>query len=236
MIRAWFNRWRRAAAQALLYRMVHGERSASDARLAHTRIAPSTCIVAPEHLQLGDHVFIGQFNHIDASGGVTIDEGVQIASFVAIASHSSHRALRVLGRAYANWDVAAQGLPPGYVRAPVHIGAYSFIGPHSLIEPGARIGRGVVVCAYSQVRGEVPDFAIVAGQPARVVGDVRDADAQLRALHPGLPANATLDAARGGPMNTPQSTPQNTPPGTAPDAAPNASPNAQSGTPPEPPA
>ena len=44
---------------------------------------------------------------------------------------------------------------------------------------GARIGKGVVVCAYAQVRGEVPDFAIVAGQPARQVGDVRQRDAQL---------------------------------------------------------
>lgn len=203
MIRAWLNRWRRSAVQALLYRMVHGERSASGVRLPHTRIAPSTCIVAPENLHLGDHVFIGQFSHIDASGGVTLGEGVQVASFVAIASHSSHRTLRVLGRAYANWDVAAHGLPPGYVRAPVHVGAYSFIGPHSLVEPGARIGCGVVVCAYSQVRGEVPDFAIVAGQPARVVGDVRDADARLRALHPGLPPNAVLDALHSAPMNTP---------------------------------
>lgn len=223
-VKAWFNRWRRAAVRALLYRMVHGERSASGARLVRTRIAPSTCIVAPEHLHLGDHVFIGQFNHIDASGGVTIDEGVQVTNFVAIASHSSHRALRVLGRAYADWDLAAHGLPPGYLRAPVHIGAYSFIGPHCLIEPGARIGRGAVVCAYSQVRGEVPDFAIVSGQPARVVGDVRDADARLRAQHPELPANAVLDAARSAPLNTPVDT--------APDPAPNSPPH----PPPEPPA
>lgn len=227
MIRAWLNRWRRSAVQALLYRMVHGERSAGGARLPHTRIAPSTCIVAPENLHLGDHVFIGQFNHIDASGGVTLGEGVQVASFVAIASHSSHRALRVLGRAYANWDVAAHGPPPGYVRAPVHVGAYSFIGPHSLVEPGARIGCGVVVCAYSQVRGEVPDFAIVAGQPARVVGDVRDADARLRAEHPGLPPNAVLEAARGAPLNTPT--------GPAPASMPNPHPPTPP-APPEPPA
>jgi carbonic anhydrase/acetyltransferase-like protein (isoleucine patch superfamily) len=75
------------------------------------------------------------------------------------------------------------------VRAPVEIGAFSFIGPHSLIEPGARIGRGVVVSAYSQVRGEVPDFAIVAGQPARVIGDTRRRDAALLAQHPELAAH-----------------------------------------------
>ncbi len=62
---------------------------------------------------------------------------------------------------------------PGYVRAPIEIGAYSFIGPHSVVEAGSRIGKGVVVCAHSRVRGEVPDFAIVAGLARRAIGDVR---------------------------------------------------------------
>ena len=38
-----------------------------------------------------------------------------------------------------------------------------------MILPGARIGRNVVVAAGAVVRGEVPDHAVVAGAPARVV-------------------------------------------------------------------
>ena len=179
-MRAFLNRLRRRLVRALSHRIVFGE-----AGRPHTRIAPSTCIEGEAGLELGDHVFIGQYNVIDATAGLAIEEGVQITSFVSITTHSSHHALRVMGRAYAG----AGADMPAYLRAPIRIGAWSFIGPHSLIEPGAKIGRGCIVSAYAQVRGEVPDFAIVAGQPARVVGDARARDAALLAAHPELAAH-----------------------------------------------
>ena len=181
-MRALLNRWRRRVWQALFYRMVFGEQDGMGRPLAHTRIAPSTCIEGAAGLQLADHVFIGQFNFIDAAAGLQIGEGVQITNFVSIVTHSSHRSIHLLGRSYATHE----GPKPGYVSAPVVIGAYSFIGPHSLIEAGAQLGKGVVVCAYAQVRGSVPDFAIMAGAPARQIGDVRTRDAQLLAQFPEL--------------------------------------------------
>ncbi len=184
-MRAWLNRWRRRWWRALFHRMVFGERAADGTLLAHTRIAPSTCIDGEEGLTLADHVFIGQFNFLDAAGGLKIDEGAQITNFVSIVTHSSHRAVRLMGRSYATHAAPAQERP-GYRLGSVHIGAYAFIGPHSLVEPGSRIGKGAVVCAYAQVRGEVPDFAIMAGQPARVVGDVRTRDAVLLAQYPDM--------------------------------------------------
>ena len=181
-MKALLNRWRRRLWHALFYRMVFGEQDNEGRALPHTRIAPSTCIEGAAGLQLADHVFIGQFNFIDAGAGVQISEGVQITNFVSIVTHSSHRSIRLLGRSYATHE----GPKPGYVSAPVVIGAYSFIGPHSLIEAGAQLGKGVVVCAYAQVRGSVPDFAIMAGAPARQIGDVRTRDAQLLAQFPEL--------------------------------------------------
>jgi hypothetical protein len=47
----------------------------------------------------------------------------------------------------------------------------------------------VLVRAYSYVSGEVPDFAIVAGQPAVVVGDTREVDADWLARHPECQAD-----------------------------------------------
>lgn len=176
------NRLRRRLWRALFYRMLFGERAADGRSLPHTRIAPSSCIEGWQGLTLADHVFIGQFNFIDATAGLSLGEGVQISNFVSIVTHSSHRSIRLLGRSYA----AHSGPAPGYVKAPVSIGAYTFVGPHSLIEAGAVIGKGVVVCAYSQVRGVVPDFAIVAGQPAQQIGDVREGDANLLREHPEL--------------------------------------------------
>ena len=181
-MRVLLNRWRRWLWRQLFYRMIFGERGSQGQALRHTRIAPSTCIEGEAGLELADHVFIGQFNFLDASAGLHIGEGVQITNFVSIVTHSSHRSIRLLGRAYASQTEAV----PGYVRAPIEIGAYSFIGPHSVVEAGSRIGKSVVVCAHSRVRGEVPDFAIVAGSPAVLIGDVRTGDARLLAQHPEL--------------------------------------------------
>jgi acetyltransferase-like isoleucine patch superfamily enzyme len=163
-------------------RMRYGVRSGDGSWRAHSRVGSATAIESPGRLVLGDHVFIGHFNFIDASGGLSIGDGVQITNHVSVLTHSTHRALRLEREAF--WGHPA---PAGVQRAATSIGAWSFVGPHCTIAPGARIGRGVLVRAYSYVEGEVPDFAIVQGQPARVVGDVRDGDrAALAAMDAGL--------------------------------------------------
>ncbi len=192
-LRAWLNRQRRHLARLLFFRMLFGERSRGRL-LPHTRISPSTCIEHEERLTLGDHVFIGAFNFIEASGGITLEEGVQLTSHVAIVTHSSHRALRLLGREYVCW----QGERPGWVAGAVSIGAYSFIGPQVVIEAGTRLGRGSLVRAGSIVRGEFPDFAVLDGRPAVVVGDTRHGDEAVLQRHPAARAHYAAWAARDG--------------------------------------
>jgi acetyltransferase-like isoleucine patch superfamily enzyme len=213
MTRAIFNRWRRRLVHALQFRTVFGERS-QGRWLPHTRISASTCIEFEHRLTLGDHVYIGHFNLIEASGGVVIEEGVQITNHVSIVTHSSHRTQRLLGRAFVTWPKGVPppmeapapperdwitdrpvrrgrpvpDTPPGWIAGPVHIGAYCFIGPHSLIEANSRLGRGCIVCAGSQVRGEFTEFSILEGAPARVIGDARRADQRLLMRHPELHA------------------------------------------------
>ena len=189
--RARLNRLRRRVARLLFFRMLFGE--ASNGRsLPHTRISAASCIEHEDRLSLGDHVYIGPFNFIEASGGITLEEGVQITSHVSITTHSSHRAMRVLGREYVKWT----GERPGWVAGPVHIGAYSFIGPQVLIEAGTRLGRGTLVRAGSVVRGEFPDFAVLDGRPAQVVGDARQRDEALLQRHPELRAHYEAWAGR----------------------------------------
>ncbi|MEX8520438.1 MAG: acyltransferase [Leptothrix sp. (in: b-proteobacteria)] len=183
-LRATFNRWRRSWVHRLMFRIVFGERSQGQL-LPNTRISPASCIEHEDRLVLADHVYIGPFNFIEASGGIQIEEGVQITHHVSIVTHSSHRAQRLLGRQFASWPADA-GARPGWIAGAVHIGAWSFIGPHSLIEAGTRLGRGSIVCAGSHVRGDYTDFAILEGQPARVVGDSRRSDEKLLARHPEL--------------------------------------------------
>ncbi|MDF1855343.1 CatB-related O-acetyltransferase [Pseudooceanicola sp.] len=49
------------------------------------------------------------------------------------------------------------------------IGADCWIGRDALILPGAVLGHGVIVQAGAVVRGHVPDYAIVGGNPAQVI-------------------------------------------------------------------
>lgn len=173
----WLQRWWRALVAP---RMLYGWRRGDGTWLAHTRISAATRIESPQRLDVEDHVYVGPFNLLDASGGLSIGEGCQITTHCALLTHSSHQALRLAGRSY--WGCAD---PPGFVRASTAIGAYTFVGPHSVVMPGSRIGRGVVVKAYSYVDGEVPDFAVVSGQPAVRIGDTRDADRSWLEAHPG---------------------------------------------------
>lgn len=54
--------------------------------------------------------------------------------------------------------------------ADVVIGNDVWLGTRAIVLPGARIGDGAIVAAGAVVRDEIPDLAIVAGVPAKVVG------------------------------------------------------------------
>jgi UDP-2-acetamido-3-amino-2,3-dideoxy-glucuronate N-acetyltransferase len=52
--------------------------------------------------------------------------------------------------------------------------ARASIGTNATILPNLSIGRGAMIGAAALVVADVPDHAIVAGVPARVIGDVRE--------------------------------------------------------------
>ena len=149
--------------------------------IPETRIGDSTAIVGESGLNLAENVFIGQFNFIEATNGITIEEGCQITNYISVLSHSSHISIRLYGKDYRKTKD-----PIGYIKGSVHIGKYTFVGPHSTIMPGTKIGKGSIVSAYSMVKGEFPDFAVIAGNPAKVVGDTRDMDKEYLDKHPEL--------------------------------------------------
>lgn len=61
---------------------------------------------------------------------------------------------------------------------PIRIGNAVWIGFDSVVLPGVTIGDGAIVGARSVVTGEVPPYAIVAGNPARVVRQLDPAESR----------------------------------------------------------
>ncbi|MHB2155247.1 acyltransferase [Calditrichota bacterium GD2] len=100
---------------------------------------------------------------------ITIGKGVTISSFIRFLTHDW--AMDTVHLAFLRCDQSKR--PLGKIKG-IYIGDYSFIGTNSVIMPGTRIGKGVIVGAGSVVRGDIPDFSIVIGNPAQIVGDSRE--------------------------------------------------------------
>jgi acetyltransferase-like isoleucine patch superfamily enzyme len=111
-------------------------------------------------IEIGDHVGISG-SSITACERITIGSRVLIGSGVLIMDNDAHP-LTPEGR------LANEALRS----VPVEIGDDVFIGARAIILKGVKIGAGAVVGAGSVVAKDVPARAIVAGNPARVVGKV----------------------------------------------------------------
>jgi len=109
-------------------------------------------------MKIGRDVWIGQQCFLHSAGGLEIGEGVGIGPGVRILT-SLH-----------NDPGISLPIMEGEIRfAPVHIGAGSDLGAGSIVLPGVRIGRGVQVGAGAVVSTDLPDLAVAAGVPARVL-------------------------------------------------------------------
>jgi acetyltransferase-like isoleucine patch superfamily enzyme len=97
--------------------------------------------------------------------GVDIEDGVFIGHGVMFTNDIYPKAVAEDGnlQTEADWKVVR-----------THIKNRASIGSNATILCGITIGEGALVGAGAVVTKDVPDFAIVAGVPAKVIGDVRD--------------------------------------------------------------
>ena len=135
---------------------------------------------ASSELVLGDSVYIGPHSMIMAKGGkVSLHDGANVSSYCRIASQGDVEiGHSVLIAAYCyigpgnhrtddlSQPIMAQGMEPA---RGVRIGKNSWIGTRSTILDGVSIGENAIVGAHSLVRDDVPDKAIVAGTPAKII-------------------------------------------------------------------
>lgn len=160
--------------------MIDGFRNSDGTKVKRTRYGSTTYFQGAENIVLGDHVYIAQHCFIDSSNGLKIGDGCQICSFSSILTHSSHISIRLYGKNYGGNEMK------GYDRGSTSIGAYTFVGPYATLMPGTKIGKGSIVAAYSYVKGDFPDYSVIAGNPAKIVGDTRKMDQPFLDENPEL--------------------------------------------------
>lgn len=118
----------------------------------------------------GFPTFIGKgvwFDSTDSYRLITLSEGCTLSSDVRVLTHD-WSPMRVL------WSLGRTDQTPVGRLEPVTVGRFAFVGMGAILMPGATVGRGAIVGAGAVVRGDVPDYSIVVGNPGQVVGDARD--------------------------------------------------------------
>ena len=121
-------------------------------------------------LRIGDKVVLGKDNTINCYLDVELGAATIIADWVYITDFD-HR----------TDDVHVPIKDQGIVKTPVRIGPDCWIGVKASVLRGSRVGRGSVLGAHAVVRGDIPEYSVAVGTPARVVRD-RRADYEAAAL------------------------------------------------------
>lgn len=109
-------------------------------------------------LHIGEGSWIGQQCFFHAAGGLTIGRAVGVGPGV-----------KILTSAHAEAGRATPILHAPVTRAAVVVEDDADLGVGAIVLPGVTIGRGAQVGAGAVVTKDVPAYAVVAGNPARVL-------------------------------------------------------------------
>lgn len=131
---------------------------------------------------IGHHTYVADNSNLSR---VSIGNYCSIGPFVntAIGSHptrkfvSTHPAFysksdeHVLGYSYVDEDIFEEypGIDTPYGKKSIVIGNDVWIGSNVTIIEGVRIGDGAIIGAGTVVRKDIPDYAIVTGNPATII-------------------------------------------------------------------
>jgi acetyltransferase-like isoleucine patch superfamily enzyme len=135
---------------------------------------------------LEDGVFVGRNTILSCKNGdIVLEQEANVGFNVEVFSAARVRVgARTLIAAYTylvggdhlydRTDVPV--LHQGRTARGIDVGENTWLGAHVVVTDGATIGRDAIVGAGSVVIGDVPEFHIVAGSPARVIRDRRAAE------------------------------------------------------------
>jgi acetyltransferase-like isoleucine patch superfamily enzyme len=120
-------------------------------------------------VQIGAEASVNPYATLDGGrAGIVIGEGTRIATRASLFAFDHG----------LSPDLSVREQP---VRSlGIRVGKDVWICAHAVITDGVRIGDHAVVAAGAVVTRDVPDYAVVGGVPARVMGDRRSLPAGLR--------------------------------------------------------
>ncbi len=119
--------------------------------------AEMTCETAS--IKIGDNVSIGQnFHVVSYKGELTIGNDTTISGNVFISN---------VDHSYS--EIGKHILDQEMIYKETIIGENCFVGYGAVIMPGTKLGKQCIVGANSIVKGEFPNYCVIAGNPARII-------------------------------------------------------------------
>jgi acetyltransferase-like isoleucine patch superfamily enzyme len=153
-----------------LYRLYAVRANVRLGRSVH--IGLGTILWAPRELIVGNDVYVGKGCTIECDG--SIGNGVLIANRVGLVGRRDHD-IRAIGVSVRRASWVGDG---GFDGGRIDIGDDVWLGYGAIVLSDVAVGRGAVVAAGAVVTRDVDAYAIVAGNPARPVGERMEADTQ----------------------------------------------------------
>lgn len=136
---------------------------------AYTHIRGRIFLYHHGKLCIGDDCYVGENTNIWSAEQILIGNRVLIAHNVNIADNTSHP-VNALERHEHYKAIISGGFPDINLDAkPIMIKDDAWINENAVILRGITVGKGAIVGAGSVITHDVPDFTLVAGNPAKVI-------------------------------------------------------------------
>jgi acetyltransferase-like isoleucine patch superfamily enzyme len=123
------------------------------------------------NIKIGNSCYIGMGTRIWSGESVTIGNNVLISHNVSIVDTNAHE-MNHLERAERYEDLISNGpwkTKGNVITSAIVINDYAWISFGATVLKGVTVGKGAIVSAGAVVTKDVPDFTIVAGNPATIV-------------------------------------------------------------------
>ena len=114
--------------------------------------------------------------------GAFVNAGAVVASHTEIGCHANVNRSASIGHDCAVRFAASIG-PGAVLTGHVTVGESAFVGAGATVLPGRTIGIGAIVGAGAVVTADVPDYAIVVGNPARATSRAHETEVRTKCPH-----------------------------------------------------